>query len=232
MAIEDLRQRDWVLLPGTLCTTAVFKDFLDTLEIPIDRRKHVRLDMPEVEAYADVLSRSVGDPVLCGFSLGAIVAAHHAYNIPVARTVLFALNPFPDDPAKAEGRLDLERDVRVNGGRTALAARLPALFGPAPEKTRDRILTMADESAADIRAHTALALTRPSALPALSRTRSPVVALTGSEDAVTPEALGRHAANTAREGRFKLVPGLGHYAVLEAPQICAEAFIEVEKELP
>lgn len=228
MATDTFRDRDWLLLPGTLCTPEVFDGFLDCLGVPVARRKPVALCHPTVEAYGDVLAQSGKDAVICGFSLGAIVAAHHADRLAASLILLFGLNPFPDDPAKAEGRRDLARDVAARGGGAALADRLPPLNGPDPDTTRAKILAMADVAAQDIAAQTELALSRPGALAALARTRSPVVALTGSRDGMAPEDQGRAAMDAAPSGRFRSLPRLGHYALLEDPDTCARCFLELE----
>jgi pimeloyl-ACP methyl ester carboxylesterase len=136
MAIEDLRNRDWVLLPGTLCTAEVFTGFLDALEIPETRRPPLTLRHPAVEDYAETLVKRAPGAVLCGFSLGAIVAAHLADRCDATRIILFGLNPFADDPAKAPGRLHLSRDVAVGGGTGALMPGLPPLGGSSPETAR------------------------------------------------------------------------------------------------
>ena len=232
MAIEDLKTRDWVLLPGTLCTGDVFSGFLDTLGIPAERRVPVRLRLPEVESYAGVLGIVADSAVLCGFSLGAIVAAHHADGLSAVRMVLFGLNPFPDDPAKAAGRRNLERDVLAEGGASALSLRLPPLGGPDPDGARETVLSMADVASEDIEAHTALALTRSGALGALSRSRSPVFVMTGSHDDMAQVSQGQAGADAAPFGRFRDIPDLGHYALLEDPVACAQAFLELEDEVP
>lgn len=231
MAIDDLRNQDWVLLPGTLCTEEVFSGFLDALGVPSARRKPVKLSLPAVEDYAAPLTSLAKGAVLCGFSLGAIVAAHNADRVKAARTVLFALNPYPDDPAKAGDREGLLRDVQANGGGAALSARLAEQNGPAPEKARKLILSMADKAAPDIEAHTSLALTRPGALDALGRCQAPVMALTGDRDDATPVALGKAAADAAPSGHFIALPGLGHYALVEDPKECARSFLALEERI-
>lgn len=231
MAIEDLRTRDWILLPGTLCTEEVFNGFLDCIGIPTAQRKPVRLRFAAVDDYAEILAPISQGAVLCGFSLGAIVAAHLADQFSTSRTVLFGLNPFPDDPAKAAGRRDLERDVRDKGGASALSSRLPRLRGTDPDRARATILAMADVASSDIEAQTALALTRPGALEALSRTRSPVQVMTGSQDDMAPALQGQTAAEAAPFGSFGDIPNLGHYALLEDASACADVFLELEDRL-
>lgn len=227
MVIEDLRRRDWILLPGTLCTGDMFRGFLDALDVPVGRRHPVALCHSTIEAYEDVLTSRAKGAVICGFSLGAIVAAHHVHRLPAHRIILFGLNPFPDDPAKAAHRHDLERDVMAMGGAAALRSRLPALMGPEPDQARAVILAMADAAARDIAAQTSLALSRPGAIDSLSAARSPVLVLTGSEDGMTPATSGQAAA-AAPGGRFCLLPRLGHYALIEDPVACARAVIGIE----
>lgn len=228
MAIDDLRNRDWVLLPGTLCTGDIFSEFLDVLGVPENRRTTVSMGYATVEAYGETLTRQANETVFCGFSLGALVAAHHADRLAACRMILFGLNPFPDDPEKSEGRHALARDVQALGGATALRSRLAPMSGSNPERARALVLAMADAAAPDIEAQTNLALSRPGALKALSQSQSPVLVLTGSDDALAPPMQGQAAADMAPSGRFSLLPNLGHYALIEDPAACAQAVIGME----
>ncbi len=231
MAIEDLRNRDWLLLPGTMCTGDVFGGFLDALGVPAEQRIPISLCHATIEAFEDVLSSRARDAVICGFSLGAIVTAHLADRLPAHRIILFGLNPFPDDPAKAAGRHDLQHDVMTKGGGSALMSRLPPLRGTNPDKARASILAMADTAAPHIEAQTQLALSRPGAIDALSRSLSSVLVLTGGEDQMAPAAQGQAAADAAPDSRFRLLPQLGHYALMEDPVTCAQAVIGMEETL-
>lgn len=228
MGRDELAGRHWVLLPGTLCTGAVFTAFLDALGVPAHARTTLEVTHPTVADHAEALRATTGpETIVCGFSLGAIVAAHLVDRLEdrlaVAQIVLFGLNPRADDPAKREGRLALARDVARHGGAAALDARLPPLCGPQPDRTRRQILSMADETAHLIEAQTALALNRPGALAALSRTRCPVTVLAGAQDRAVPVALAQEAARAAPKGRAVVLHGLGHYALLEDPHACARA---------
>lgn len=223
MGIRDLLERPWLLLPGTLCTGAVFDPFLDALGVTDIDRRYVELGRPDVEGFGDIFEQVTSDTVVCGFSLGAIVAAHAANQMTPHSLILFGLNPFADDPGKAEGRQALSQDVQRLGGATALCERSPDVYGPAPDKTRDAILAMADETAHLIDAQTRLALTRPGALPALAQCNATVLCLTGSRDAAAPPTQGRTAAQSAPNGRFYELEGLGHFAIMEAPETCANA---------
>ena len=224
MDTEPDTDRPWILLPGTLCTGQVFDAFLDPLNVPGGMRQVIDLDSPRIEDYAGRLAAlSDARAVLCGFSLGAIVAAHLVDRIKVAECLFFGLNPRADDPAKRPGRLDLAQDVAQQGGAAALAPRLGALAGPDPEGARARILAMADASAPRIDAQTRLALERQGALDVLARAAMPVTLLTGTNDTMAPMALAHEAAQATPRGQVAPLEGLGHYALVEDPIACARA---------
>lgn len=223
MATDELKPRSWLLLPGTLCTGAVFDGFLDALNVPQHERRVILLDRPDVIDYLqDMKEMTDANTVVCGFSLGAIVAAHLADQLLASRFLLFGLNPHADDPAKREGRHALARDVHQYGGASALASRLPQLAGQDPERARTLILAMAEATTAAIDAQTALALSRLGALPSLARTQVPVTLLTGTRDGQAPLDLARTAADATSQVSLIPIPDLGHYALLEDPNACSQ----------
>jgi pimeloyl-ACP methyl ester carboxylesterase len=233
MAIEGLSQRPWVLLGGTLCTEIVFEGMLDAIKVPTSLRRHVPLDQPKIEDYDPIFWDTTPETVVCGFSLGAIVAAHYADRMSAHRLILFGINPFADDPANARNRHDLAKDVNSLGGAKALIARAPEIFGPNPDQTGAMIYQMADTAANMIGAQTRLALTRPGAVPALAGAKMPVLALTGTQDRNAPPNYGKAAAQAAPNGHFVALEGLGHFAPLEDPKACATAvtkFAKVEND--
>jgi len=224
MAIDPADGRPWILLPGTLCSGRIFGAFLDHLGVPDTVRRPFVLRHPRIEDYREPLTAACTDnAVVCGFSLGAIVAAHLADQLPARAFLLFGLNPYADRPAMRDGRLDLARDVGDVGGTAALAARLPVLAGPDRERARSLILDMADDTADHIGAQTELALTRPGALDVLARTQAPVGLFTGSQDMSAPFAMAEAAAGAAPSGRLMPLNGLGHYALVEDPLACRAA---------
>jgi pimeloyl-ACP methyl ester carboxylesterase len=229
MDTNDLSKRPWVLLGGTLCTEVVFEGLLDTMKVPTSHRRHVPLNQPKIEDYDPIFRDLPHETVVCGFSLGAIVAAHYADRMSAHRLILFGVNPFADDPANAENRHGLARDVTSVGGAAALFARAPEVFGPTPDQTRAMIYQMADTAADIIGAQTRLAITRPGAVPALARANMPVLALTGSNDKSAPPNFGKAAAQAAPDGQFVALEGLGHFALLEDPIACATAIIQSAK---
>lgn len=227
MDISELANRPWMLLPGTLCTAAVFEGLLNEIGVPTANRHSVTLDRPSIDAYCSDFNDVTQETVVCGFSLGAIVAAHYADKMAAHTLILFGVNPHADDPGKAQGRHDLATEVLRNGGGNALRARGVEVYGATPARTREQIYVMADDSAPLIDAQTQIALTRPGALPALRKARIPVMALTGSLDRAAPPPQGLAAARSAPGGQFAELNGLGHFALLEDPKACASALLHL-----
>lgn len=226
MATRALFDRPWLLLPGTLCTRAVFDGVLDAMGVTVANRRYIDASRPCVEAYHADFDSVTKETIVCGFSLGAIIAAHFADRMAPHSLIVFGLNPFADDPGKAAGRQSLAHDVKTMGGAAALTARTPDVFGATPDQTRARIYAMADETAHLIDAQTQLALSRPGALSALAKAQSPVLSLTGSQDTSAPMAQGQAAADAAPMGQFHSLAGLGHFALLEDPGLCAAAITQ------
>lgn len=227
MATKGLANVPWLLLPGTLCTSAIFDSFLNTLGVQSTLRQHVQLDRPTIKHYRATFEDLSEDTIVCGFSLGAIVAAHYADRMVAQHLILFGVNPYADDRSKAQSRRDLAADVKANGGAAALQMRAPEVHGQTPDKTREQIYAMADACASQIDAQTQLALTRSGALPALEKARMPVLSLTGSQDKSAPSAQGLAAAQAAPHGQFHCLEGLGHFALAEDPNTCAAALIQM-----
>lgn len=222
MAIDGLSARPWLLVPGTLCTGAVFDGFLDAIGVKHSARSYVPIDRPSVDDYETDFEGLAPDTVVCGFSLGAIVAASFADRITADRLILFGINPYADDPAKAASRHALAQDVAKHGGAKALRTRLSGVFGPDPDSTRDQICQMAEKTGSLIDTQTQLALGRPGALAALEQAKMPVLAVTGTNDQAAPPAQGRVAAQSAPAGQFCGLDGLGHFALMENPEACGK----------
>lgn len=215
----------WWLLPGTLCTAEVFEPLLGALAVSPQQCRAVRLDRPAVEDYASKLASVEDDDIVLGFSLGAIVAAHHLDRMRARAVVLIAADPFADTPDKSAARLDQLARISAQGPRAVMTAAWPDQVGPAAREDSavgQQIVAMAEQTVQDLPAQTELALRRPGAEPMLASARSPVLFITGREDrAAPPDRATRAAAIGGHE--LVLVDGAGHFLPLEAPQACAEA---------
>lgn len=226
--------RQWHLLPGTLCTGAIFDDILDVLEVPHSSRRTVEISKPDVNDYLDYFENAVGqNDIIFGFSLGAIIAAHHADVLGENTTLLlFGINPMADDPHKAEGRAALCADVKTIGGRSALLKRLESQRIRMSASRFELILSMAENASHLIEAQTQLALSRPGALSRIEQCRCAVFTFTGEHDDQTPLNLATLVAKTAPYGRYYSLPNMMHYAILEDPAVCANAIENALRQAP
>ncbi|MFD0915216.1 alpha/beta fold hydrolase [Pseudahrensia aquimaris] len=215
----------WHLLPGTLCTAEVFSGFLDHLRVPVACRIPWEISQPSVDDYRQKFIQEIrsGD-VVCGFSLGAIVAAHHADTLPAdCPLILFGINPLPDAPTRKPDRESLRNDVTQYGGRAALANRLRDGKNAMSDDVIERILVMAEQSENLIDAQTQLALTRPGAMDALSQSQAHIIAISGRMDQQADPTHAVKIANSVLRGQFAVLPDVGHYMLLENAQVCANA---------
>jgi pimeloyl-ACP methyl ester carboxylesterase len=215
----------WILLPGTLCTGDVFAPLMQALRITAARQIVLALDAPDVLTYrARLVETLCHRDVVCGFSLGAIAAAHAADVLEqAAALVLIGLNPRADAAEKRPGREGLRAATHAGELADTFASAASALFAQPTPALLDQVITMARGEAGNIDAQTTLAITRPSAFPALQKCTVPVVFVTGAKDRQTPPDLAHEAAQAAPGSALRLVPGLGHFCLLEDPAAVAMA---------
>ena len=88
---------------------------------------------------------------------------------------------------------------------------------------RDFVVSMAESTTDLIKAQTELAASRPSSEKLLTDTELPLVFVTGSEDGLTPADPIREIVAEAKLAHLSVVDGLGHFALIEAPERVAAA---------
>lgn len=212
----------WIILPGTLCTRAVFDPFLDRMNVPMRDRILIPVDRATVEDYQTIFAETIHpSDIVCGFSLGAHVVAHNVHAIAKAgaqAAVLLSVNPLPDPPDFAPGRKAMRDQVLAGRARDIIQNGWNSMSVDRGEKLVDTVSDMAVASADLINAQTNLALTRPGAVDVLADTELPMVFVTGSEDLKTPPDQAKKVAYAAKNGFFKGLDGLGHFALMEDPR--------------
>ena len=218
----------WVLVPGTLCTARVFDPLLEELGVTHGDRHVITADAPDVRDYDARLRETVtGGEIVCGFSLGALILAHNLGALKAARAVvLLASNPFPDPPGNRVNREAVRDRVLAGDARGWVIENWAAMSASKSDDLRELVAAMAEETVPLIPAQTELAASRPGAEDQLTGTDLPLVFVTGSEDRLTPAGPIRMIARNARSAHLSVLDGLGHFALIEAPDRVAAAIRE------
>ncbi|MEO0637484.1 MAG: alpha/beta hydrolase [Pseudomonadota bacterium] len=223
----------WVLLPGTLATPEVFAPLMQALQIASHRRQVIELDKPHVNDYRAQLADAIqpGD-VVCGFSLGAITAAHNLAALSRASAIiLLACTPHPDPPENRTGRNILRDRVLAGEARDWVAENADAMVARPDGVMIDKIADMAEACVHLIAAQTELAASRPGALEAIKNTQVPIFFVTGMRDRLTPPERVRDLVEQASSATLITIDGLGHYALIEDPQKVANAIGDAVSEI-
>ncbi|MEM9684979.1 MAG: alpha/beta hydrolase [Pseudomonadota bacterium] len=198
---------------------------LDALGVVPENRVFMPADAPHVDDYAPRLRDVVSEgDIVCGFSLGSLILSHNLDALVKARAVvLLASNPLPDRPGNRPNREAVRDRVLSGDAKGWIADNWSTMSASPSESLRDFVVAMAEDTTPLITAQTELAASRPGAVDALAETDVPVLLVTGTADRQTPPAPLIDIAARARSAHLSTVDGLGHFALIEAPDRVAEA---------
>jgi len=217
-----------VCLPGLLSTAAVYGRVMAGVPAP-GASQVVRLpalgDFGAISAA--IASQLPSRCLLVGHSMGAYLCLDLWRRVPerIAGMALLSCTAAADSPATAEGRQKAVRYAR-NAGIAALAeAVAKQTMSPAAyqdEGLRAQVLAMAEAIGVEtFAAHQTALAGRPDSIATLPDITCPVLAVTGSLDAVTPPQAGWALAASIPRGVFHEIEGAGHMLPLEAPDMLA-----------
>ena len=211
-----------VLLPGTLCTAAVFDhqtahlaDVADPLVLPLSVGKTV------AECAVWVLNQTPDTFALAGFSQGAIVALEIMRRAPerVGKLALLDANPGGSTPEQLATWARWQQEARAGGFANIVAGFTQGLHPQAEPGLRTLLERMAAETGvATFSTQLAMLASRVDSRPSLGAIDCPTLLLVGRQDRVTP--LERHEEMARLIPNAALVPieDSGHYSMLEQPQ--------------
>ena len=221
-----------VLLPGTLCDERVFTPMLACLQksIPgltghvliIDRYSTM------AELVEEILRRAPERFALLGFSLGGIAALALAAKAPerVRGLALLDSTALPVPQAQVADRRAQVAQARQLGLRLYLEQHLwPAYVAAAclgNTALRDQLQQMAASLGIEaLQTQTELALRRPDARTSLASLTMPALVLAGEEDRLCPPEGQRALVAALPNATLAMVPGAGHFALMEKPDTVA-----------
>lgn len=222
-----------VLVPGLLCTSALFAPQVEALAPP---RRIVVADHTRDDTMAAIAGRLLAAAperfALAGLSMGGYVAFEVMRQAPdrVTRLALLDTSARPDAEEVRERRLGQIAAAEAGRFEDVQAELWPRLVHP--DRIHDGVLEsvvrgMMRESgvAVFVRQQRAI-MGRPDSRPLLGRIRVPTLVLVGDRDALTPPELAREMADGIDGASLVVVPHSGHLSTLERPEAVTQALRE------
>ncbi|MDM0012420.1 alpha/beta fold hydrolase [Variovorax sp. J22P168] len=215
-----------VLLPGLACDERLWAAQIPALPAGLDVRvsdAHMRHGRIETMAAA-VLEEHPGPLILCGASMGGMVAMEAARQAPgrIAGLALLGTNAAPETPELYELRsaaIELfergdARDVIVNNAGFAFDA---SHVGDAELVARYVSLVL-DAGAVQLVRQNRAVMQRPDARAHLPRLRCPVLVMCGDGDRLTPPDCAREIAALVPQAELEWIARCGHMLTMEQPE--------------
>lgn len=213
-----------ILIPGLAADAAMWQAQLEALRAwqPAVADVHMRHD--SIEAMASALLREHAGPlVLCGASMGGMVAMEAARQAPqrVRGLALLGTSAQPENEAMRllrEEAIALFAQDRV---REVIEPNVAFAFHPdhaarlAPDYLGLVLRAGADQLIRQNRA----VIARPDARPHLSALRCPVLVLCGEADQLTPPECSREIAALVPRAELVILPRCGHMLTMEQPEL-------------
>ncbi|MCB1520218.1 MAG: alpha/beta fold hydrolase [Hyphomicrobiaceae bacterium] len=219
-----------VLVPGLLCTDALFRHQIDALggRVAITVGDHRRSDT--LAGIAEGLLAAAPERfALAGLSMGGYVAFEILRQAPerVERLALLDTSARADQPEQSEMRGRLVSLARRKGVRAAQMQLLPRLIAPEAQhdaRLVDLIMTMAEATGVEAFARQQAAIAaRPDSRPLLANISCPATVIVGSDDVLTPPAVAAEIAAGIAGSRLIEIDGAGHLSSLERPEAVTDA---------
>jgi pimeloyl-ACP methyl ester carboxylesterase len=213
-----------LFLPGLACDATMWRAQLEAFA---DLRPAVASygDHESMEAMAaGVLARHAGPLVLCGASMGGMVAMEAARQQPerIAGLALLGTSAAPDTDAMR--RLREDAIVQFRQGRVREIVEPNVAFAFHPDHAKDKALVRSyldfvlDAGADCLIRHNRAVIDRPDARLHLPRVRCPVLVMCGDSDALAPLGCSQEIADLVPQARLAVVPHCGHMLTLERPE--------------
>jgi pimeloyl-ACP methyl ester carboxylesterase len=226
-----------VLLPGLAGDRAMWREQLAALARwqPVVSDAHTREQSIPAMA-ATLLRQHAGPLVLCGASMGGMVAMEAARQAPdrVHGLALLGTDARPDSPemiAIRESAIELFAQGRA---REVIAPNIAMAFHPDHSPALGSVyleFVLAAGAHQLIRQNRAV-IARPDARPHLPQLRCPALVLCGEADRLTPPERSREIAELVPAAQLVMVPRCGHMLTMEQPALVNAALAKWLAALP
>jgi len=214
-----------LLLPGTLCTGAIFEHQVKALEALAPRVEVVqfRYERSIDEMAATVAQRIPPDAsvAIAGFSMGGMVALELARRSPgrIAKLALINSNHHGDRPERRTRRI-AQLAATTDDELPGLIEHeyLPRYLHRQEPGHRALILQMARELGIEcFRSQTAALASRPDASQTLQSIECPTLIIGSTEDPLCPPAVQHDMHRLLAHSALLMLPDCGHFSTLESP---------------
>jgi len=212
-----------VLIPGLAGNTSMWREQLAALAAwkPQVTDVHAREDSIPAMARA-LLAAHPGPLVLCGASMGGMVAMEAARQAPerIAGLALLGTDARPDSAEMIALRTAAIALFAQGRAREVIEPNIAMAFHPENAAALsaaylDFVLGAGAEQL--IRQNRAV-IARPDARPHLPQLRCPVLVMCGEADRLTPPERSREIASLVPQARLVIVPRCGHMLTMERPE--------------
>lgn len=213
-----------VLIPGLAGNTAMWRAQLAALAAwhPVVTDVHTRAD--SVEAMADALLREhPGELVLCGASMGGMIAMEAARQAParVRGLALLGTDARPDSPEMMAVRTEAIALFAQDRVREVIEPNIGMAFHPdhAESLGADYLGFVLAAGADQLVRQNRAVIARPDARAHLGGLRCPVLVMCGDADRLTPPERSHEIASLVPRARLVIVPRCGHMLTMERPDV-------------
>jgi pimeloyl-ACP methyl ester carboxylesterase len=221
-----------VFLPGLAADHRMWRAQLEAAEAALDPARwrirvsdvHTHAHRIETMAQALLAAYPAGPLVLCGASMGGMVAMEVARQAPnrVHGLALLGTNARPETPDVRALREAAMQRFREGRAMEVLQANVPLAFHPdaqaKPEVVADYLQFVMDAGAAQLVRQNQAVIERPDARLHLAQLRCPVLVMCGDSDQLTPPACSEEITQHLPQATQVLLPRCGHMLTLERPQ--------------
>ncbi|MEN9538377.1 MAG: hypothetical protein RLZZ126_612 [Pseudomonadota bacterium] len=231
-----------VLIPGLACDARMWREVLPGLQGGLPAGgctvSQVHSQFASIETMAaGLLDRHPGPLVLCGASMGGIIAMEAARQAPerIAGLALLGTNARPETEDMRRLRSGAIAFFEAGRALEVLQLNLPMAFHPVHAGHAGLTQTYLDmvmaAGSAQLVAQNRAIMARPDARLHLPQRRCPTLVLCGESDQLTPPECSREIAALVPHAQFHLVEKAGHMLTLEQPEAVAGFLLEFLKKL-
>lgn len=215
-----------ILLPGLAGNAAMWRPQLDALAAWRPQVAEVHRHHDSIEAMAQaLLAQHTGRLVLCGASMGGMLAMEAARQAPqrVAGLALLGTDPNPESPEMRKLREDAIELFGQGRLREVIEPNVGLAFHPdnaqKPELVDTYLSFVLEAGAGQLIRQNRAVIARPDARAHLPGVQCPVLVMCGEDDRLTPPEKSRQIAALCPRARLVMVPRCGHMLTMERPDV-------------